>query len=98
MLERDIEKYLNQQTKARGGRALKLVSPGLAGVPDRIVLLPVKPEHQEIVAKYLKFVELKQPGKKPTKIQFAVMAMLRALGFEVTWTDSKEGIDEILAS
>ena len=88
MLERDIEKYLVTKVKALGGQALKFTSPGNAGVPDRIVLLP---------GGRVIFVELKQPGKKPTALQRVVMAKLRGLGFRATWTDSKEGVDEILA-
>lgn len=88
MLERDIEKYLVTRVKALGGRSYKWVSPGNVGVPDRIVLLP----DGRII-----FVELKQPGKKPTAVQRVVMDQIRSLGFYVTWTDSKEGVDEILA-
>jgi len=37
-----------------GGMAVKFTSPGLDGVPDRIVLLP---------GRKIAFVELKAPGK-----------------------------------
>ena len=41
MLEKEVERYLREQVKKRlGGMALKFVSPGLSGVPDRVVLLP----------------------------------------------------------
>lgn len=39
-LEKDIEKKLRQKVRKAGGWCLKWVSPGNAGVPDRIVLLP----------------------------------------------------------
>ena len=88
MLEKEIEAYLVKRVKELGGRSYKWVSPGNVGVPDRIVLLP---------GGRIIFVELKQPGKRPTAVQRVVMAQLRALDFRATWTDSKEGVDEILA-
>ena len=87
MLEKEIEAYLVKRVKELGGRSYKWVSPGNVGVPDRIVLLP---------GGRIIFVELKQPGKRPTAVQRVVMAQLRALDFRATWTDSKEGVDEIL--
>ncbi|MGC5220863.1 VRR-NUC domain-containing protein, partial [Escherichia coli] len=38
--EKDIENYLRDQVKKIGGIAYKFESPGNAGVPDRLVLLP----------------------------------------------------------
>ena len=35
-----IEKALVKEAKSRGGMAVKFVSPGFDGVPDRLVLLP----------------------------------------------------------
>ena len=40
MREKTIEKKLISETKAIGGIAPKLVSPGFDGMPDRMVLLP----------------------------------------------------------
>ena len=88
MLEKELEAYLIKRVKALGGRSYKWVSPGNVGVPDRIIVLP---KGRTI------FVELKQPGKKPTAVQRVVMKQLQDLGAAVHWTDSKEGVDEILA-
>ncbi|EKA7759821.1 VRR-NUC domain-containing protein, partial [Listeria innocua] len=41
MQEKYIEKKLVAAVKDMGGIALKFVSPGVDGVPDRIVLLPM---------------------------------------------------------
>ncbi|MGN7309247.1 VRR-NUC domain-containing protein, partial [Bacillus subtilis] len=60
MKESQIESYLRDKIKALGGIAYKFVSPGNSGVPDRMVLLP---KGRTV------FVELKAPGKKPTKLQ-----------------------------
>jgi hypothetical protein len=38
--EADLEKWCREQTTKAGGYLLKWVSPGNAGVPDRILLLP----------------------------------------------------------
>lgn len=98
MAEKTIERYLTGKVKSKGGRAYKFVSPNYDGMPDRIVLLPISdPADQKVVAKYLKFVELKDTGKKPTKLQFERMLELQRMGFDAYWSDSKEGIDEILA-
>ena len=40
MRESEIERRLAVSVKRLGGMAVKFVSPGLDGVPDRIVLLP----------------------------------------------------------
>lgn len=88
MLERQIEMATTQAAKQGGGKAFKWVSPGNPGVPDRIVLLPVAPEHRAIVARYLRFVECKAPGKKPTALQAKVHDQLRVLGYDVRVIDN----------
>lgn len=85
--EKNIEDYLRLKTKHMGGRAYKFSSPGNAGVPDRLVVLP---------GGRVAFVELKAPGKQPTPLQQNKMRELRRLGMVCTWTDSKEGVDRIL--
>ena len=42
MLESTVERHLREEAKKRKGMALKFVSPGMNGVPDRIVLMPGK--------------------------------------------------------
>lgn len=87
MLEKTIEKKLVSQVRMEGGRALKFVSPGFDGMPDRILLLPYG---------RLAFVEVKAPGKKPRPLQVSRHEMLRKLGFKVYVLDSMEGIGEII--
>lgn len=84
--ERKIEKYLCQRVKAIGGYAMKITSPGLAGVPDRLVLF-------NGVAV---FVELKAPEGKPTARQLAVHRFLYRLGFPVSVVNSKEMVDRFV--
>lgn len=87
MQESKIEKRLKKQIELIGGKALKFVSPGVTGVPDRIVLLP----HGKII-----FVELKAPGKELRAIQEYRTKELRALGFDVRCIDSIEGVTELI--
>ena len=87
MKEARIENRLTKEIEKIGGKALKFTSPGITGVPDRIVLLP----HGKIV-----FVELKAPGEKPSPIQKYRAKELRALGFEVKCIDSVKGIIELI--
>jgi hypothetical protein len=91
--ESDVETHLRDVVKARRGLALKFTSPGRVGVPDRIVLHPVPIEHQEIVAKYFRFVELKRPGKKAEPEQLLEHNRMRALGFRVHVIDTIEGVE-----
>ncbi|MEB1809043.1 MAG: VRR-NUC domain-containing protein [Bacillaceae bacterium] len=88
MRERDIENYLREQVKKIGGRAYKFESPGNAGVPDRLILLP---------RGRVEFVELKAPGKKPTALQIAQHRKFEKLGQNVLVIDSKEKVDEFIA-
>ncbi len=86
MEEGSIEEYLVKQVKARGGMAPKWTSPGLAGVPDRLVIL-----HGYVIG-----VELKRPGKVPRALQVKVHKKLRAAGMRVETIDSYEAVDELL--
>lgn len=87
MREKEVEKRLVDRAKARGGLALKFVSPGYDGVPDRLVLLPK--------AK-LGFVEVKAPGKTPRPLQIKRMQVLRKLGFKVFALDNIDEVEVVL--
>lgn len=89
MRERNIETYLRDQIKTVGGIAYKFTSPGNAGVPDRLVLLP---------GGRVIFVELKAPGKQPTPLQLRQQRRIQALGFQVLVIDSKPGVDEFIST
>lgn len=87
MLESKIENKLKIEVKKRGGMALKFVSPGLAGVADRIVLMP-----KGKVA----FVELKAPGKKMRVLQLKRKKQLETLGFKVYLIDSFKAVNDFI--
>ena len=87
MREKTIEQKLCEAVKKSGGIAMKLVSPGLAGVPDRLLLFP---------GGKAAFAEVKAPGEKPRSLQEHRIAQLRALGFKVYVVDSEVKIGEII--
>ena len=87
MRESVIERPLAMDVTKMGGMAVKFVSPGLDGVPDRIVLLPNKK---------MAFVELKVPGKKLRPLQEKRRRQLEALGFPVYVRDGAEQIGGVL--
>lgn len=87
MRERQIEQQLVAAVRKRHGLCPKWVSPGLDGVPDRIILLP---------GGRVAFAELKAPGKTLRAQQRYRKAQLERLGFKVYVIDSKEQIGGVL--
>lgn len=87
MRESVVEKKLATEVKKRGGLAVKFVSPGFNGVPDRLVLFP---------GGRMAFVELKAPGETMRPLQQYRAKQLMALGFHVYTVDRKETIGGIL--
>ena len=87
MKESVVEKRLATEVKKRGGLAVKFVSPGFNGVPDRLVLFP---------GGRMAFVELKAPGETMRPLQQYRAKQLMALGFRVYTVDRKEMIGGIL--
>ncbi len=88
MTEKYIEKKLVAAVKDMGGIAPKFVSPGIDGMPDRIVLLPMG---------RMAFVECKATGKKMRPLQNKRKKQLEALGFLVYCLDDIEQIGGILS-
>lgn len=91
MLERDIEREAGRLVRARGGLWLKWISPGAAGVPDRILIAP---------GGRVVFVELKQPAGRLSNLQRWFRDRLRALGCDSrvthSWEEVQELVDEVL--
>lgn len=87
MREKEIEKKLVLEVKKRGGICPKWVSPGFAGVPDRIVMLPDGK---------IGLVEVKAPSEEPRPLQFSRHRLLRRLGFKVFVLDGIEQVGGIL--
>lgn len=84
--ERTIENKLMKKVQERKGMCLKLVV--LAGIPDRLVLLPVGK---------LGFIEAKRDlGEVPRRLQCEIHRKLRKLGFKVFVLGSEDDIEAIL--
>ena len=87
MREKTLERKLAKAVKAMGGIAPKFISPGFAGMPDRLVLLPNGK---------CGFVEVKRLGEKPRALQEVRHGMLRRLGYKVYVLDCEGQIGEVL--
>ena len=88
MREKNIETYLVNQCCKRGWLCEKFVSPGKAGVPDRLICCP---------GGFACFAEVKAPGERPRKLQIIDHQERRALGFEVFVPDTKPAVDLLIA-
>ena len=87
MQEKNVEQQLVRAVKAMGGFSPKLVSPGMDGMPDRLVLFP---------GGKLAFVETKAPGMQMRPLQVRRKGQLEALGFRVYCVDRLEQIGGVL--
>lgn len=87
MKESELENIFRREVEKRGGRAVKWVAPGNAGVPDRIVLLP---------GGRCGFVELKAPGEQPRAQQKVWLSRLNQLGFTAAVLDSPGQIGPLI--
>ena len=87
MREKAIEEKLVETVKSMGGLAPKFISPGIDGMPDRIVLL----KHGRLA-----FVEVKADGRKPRPLQVRRKRQLEALGFSVYCLDDVTQIGGML--
>lgn len=85
MAEKDIERFLVNGVKKLGGVAYKFVSPGNAGVPDRLIVMP---------GGRVYFVELKTDAGYATVLQKRQMDRLLRLGCDVKLV---RGLDEVMA-
>ncbi|MGM9540137.1 VRR-NUC domain-containing protein [Anaerovibrio sp.] len=83
MLEKQIEQKLIKGVKNLGGMCLKFVSPGTAGVPDRIVLTKTG----RVI-----FVELKTDTGSLTKLQKYVIGRMKSRNADVRVL---KGLDEV---
>ena len=85
--EKKLEQKLVKAVRDIGGLALKFVSPGCDGVPDRLIL---------IAYGKVAFVEVKAKGKKPRPIQIRRINQIKNLGFLVFILDDEKDIPSII--
>jgi hypothetical protein len=88
MRESEIEKYFVQEVEKVGALQYKFKSPGRVGVPDRIVMFNES----------FCFVELKATGKEPDDHQIREHKRIEDQGIPVFVIDSKECVDEFIAT
>lgn len=86
MLEKHIQSAIRDRLKAKGYLVVKLVVTSMFGIPD---LMAIK--DGSVV-----FIEVKQPGKKPTDLQVATHVKLRRAGAKVLLASSIADIDTLL--
>ena len=84
LTEKQVETRLRLKVKEIGGIALKFVSPGCSGVPDRLVFIPEG---------RIFLVELKAPGKKISPLQERMKKRFEQLGFKYHIIDSYEAVE-----
>lgn len=85
--ERHIEHTLVKAIETRGGLCWKFTSPSMAGVPDRLALLP-NGRHG--------FIEVKAPGQQPRPLQHHRLTQLAHLGHTTLVIDCTCTIKEAL--
>lgn len=85
MLERDIEAHLVKVCKKYNILCEKFTSSQRRSVPDRILTWRGR----------VVFLELKATGKEPTEAQVRDHDRRAAVGAEVGWTDSVEGVEQV---
>lgn len=79
LVERRVCNEFNSETS----HAYKFTSPGRRGVPDRLLLSSIDEEHRAIVARYVRFVEVKSSKGVLSEEQTREIKLLREWGFQV---------------
>jgi hypothetical protein len=87
MRESVLERHFVREVKLRGGLAIKLAGNIMAGIPDRLVILPIG----RVV-----FVELKTDKGRTSPIQKHVHTMLLDRGCDVQVLYGRTQVDEWL--
>ena len=88
-LESEVERELFKQVREQGGQAYKFTSPGNAGVPDRLLILP---------GGLIIFVELKRSTRfKLEPLQTKVISDMQRLGAQVRVVRGLEEVRELIA-
>lgn len=80
MLEKVVEKKVCDYARKKGWLVYKFVSPSQRGVPDRLLAY----------RGHVLFIEFKQAGKKPTKLQLHHLDRLTDAGLDAVVIDNVE--------
>ena len=84
-LEKNVERYLNEQVNFIGGLTRKFVSPGHCGVADRLVFLP---------GGVLYIIEVKTERGKESPMQQRERVRMMSLGFNAIILHGKSDVDK----
>lgn len=95
MKESEIERYLVEQVKRRGGEVRKVAWIGRRGAPDRLMMVPLLSLRHGLQTTV--WVELKAPGEKAKPHQAREHERMRKMGQRVEVIDSIEGVDALFA-
>ena len=87
ILEREIEKKFGEEMRRLGCLVCKFTSPGKAGVPDRLVILP---------GGLVWFAEIKRPGGKLRPLQVFWKKQIERLGAKYYVVDSLDAIANVV--
>lgn len=82
-IEKDVERLLKKEVEKLGGMCFKLVSPGMRGTPDRLVLLPDGKVH---------FIETKTLSGRPSIQQMAFKKKIEERNGSVKILSGKEEV------
>jgi Holliday junction resolvase len=85
MLESAIQKKISEKLKAAGWFVTKLIQTSTPGIPD---LLALKDSRAV-------FIEVKQPGKKPTPLQVHRMEQIQKQGVEALTATSTDDVKHL---
>lgn len=86
MLEKFNENKLIRAVEGGDGEAIKLFPHGKAGMPDRLILMPMGKVF---------FIEVKKDGAQPTELQKYWHKRLQELGFEC-WVMDEHNLDSTI--
>jgi len=86
MLESAIQTKIRIALEKSGWLVIKLIQTSLNGITDQLCLKKSRAV----------FIEVKQPGKKPTELQLYRHKQLREQGFEVIVAESVKDIQHLL--
>ena len=87
MRESQVEAHLRRGVERGGGWCIKLSSPGNAGVPDRLIILP---------GGRLIFVELKAETGRLTALQTWTIQRMEQFGVDIRVLKGLEAVKEFL--
>ena len=88
MLEKTIERKLVEGVRKLGGMCIKFISPGMQGVPDRIILTSEG---------HIMFAELKTETGRLSELQRHTIEQMRKRGADVRVVKGIDEVRELLA-